>query len=319
MKKHYLPIASVFMKSHRRSGEKTNFFAKLQKYIDVTPSNENIKKFIAAHGEIKATSETKCSTIRETDKINIGDEIVFFTWAGQPRRMAQIEINGKVESVGRIELGSALCIAKKAVFINPNDKTVIINCNKLTDLTELYKDEGLSEQDFWDWFSEPFNGFQYIFKKKLENHQRDAVLYYPVYAIALQKLFENPAVKKEVTNTPLRFDFAKWQLTKANYAKGKFIIDENKEQIENIAIDFLQEMHKKGAAQMFWQIAFEMEKHFQEVLNTIKVKNPNVYKTITLKGYSANEIFRFKEKFKFVKDEDLANAFDEIKNKVFFN
>lgn len=315
MKKHYLPIASVFMKSHRRSGEKTDFFAKLQKYIDVTP---NINKFIAAHGEIQATNETKCSTIRETDKINIGDEIVFFTWAGQSYRKAEVEIDGKTESIGRIELGSAICIAKKTVFVNPNDKTVRIN-GKLVNLTELYKDEGLSEQDFWDWFSAPFTGFQYIFKKKFETHQRDAILYFPVYALVLTKLFANPIVAKEVTNTHLRIEFVKSQLTKAAYAKSNLIIDETREAIDKISDAFLEKTHKNGLVQTFFQIAFEMEYHYQEFRNTLRVKKPEVFKPKDFPCYSADEIFRFKEKFKFAKDENLAYFYNEIKKSCVFS
>ena len=158
IKTYRIGISRTFPEKHPRAGEETSFSGKIQCGL----CNSNCEFCSRVH---PAYRNKKLHTIRANyplwkkriDDVNAGKAVlVLFEWTGKPYRSKQRELFrfDKDSGIGVQKLlnsGGVWLLGKP-----DSDKW-----NKVIGINELSRNDGLSEQDFRDWFkdydlSEPF-------------------------------------------------------------------------------------------------------------------------------------------------------------------
>ena len=152
-------------------------------------------------------------------------------------------------------------------------------------------------------------------KAKLHLHEQEALIMLPVFSILLldtlplaEGFFKSFSPKKE--------QVYKAALIKAKFIREKAITENTREVIETIAEQLKPLIHKDGLQPLIWTYVFEFERYFEDLRRIFLVKSNGLQ--TKLPTWSANEIYSFKKKFKFVEDEKLSNKFYEIKKSLEF-
>lgn len=126
MKKHVIIVSSKFLKAHPRAGEETGF---PQKVIDGT--------------KIHTLRMNYPYWKKKIDEVNAGiAELHVRTWSGKPF----VEPQKEVKIFGKGEVGIQKCTVSgkgEAVWFE----------NEGLFLKDIEKNDGLSYEDFWSWFT----------------------------------------------------------------------------------------------------------------------------------------------------------------------
>jgi len=153
MKTHRKPLSRYFPATHPRKGEPTFFVEKLIKSLSTFESvsdfdflyNLGQKLGYEYHGMLEYEIESqfpKAHTIRQGNKVKVGDFIQFYVWSGRPYHSKQIVIAQPIEV--------------KKVWDFEVDLSCVYSINgKYTDEQTDYNvalNDGLSESDFQFWF-----------------------------------------------------------------------------------------------------------------------------------------------------------------------
>lgn len=155
LKTYRLSISSVFPATHTRKGEETQFYSKIKNAVENRIGMNTYDK----NGDEVFVSEKKFHTCRASydlwkkriDEVNAGKAIlVVFEWVGVPYRSKQRALftfgNNSGIGIQHLEFRKD---RDRAVFWN---HPLINGVDKNTELSNLAHNDGLSLQDFKDWF-----------------------------------------------------------------------------------------------------------------------------------------------------------------------
>lgn len=154
MKTYVLTVSRTFPKTHKKAGESTQFIEKIIENgnIDLRIPN-NSAEFL---NWTRRNYEPKIHTIRSNyplwDKrikeVQDGKAVLSLRyWSGKPYNSKQVEF-------ARLDKDSGVGI-QDLIFLNRNilDPIIAINSNCLElDITDLCKNDGLTPDDFMEWF-----------------------------------------------------------------------------------------------------------------------------------------------------------------------
>ena len=142
-------LSRFYMKGHPKAGEPTFFVEKFLNSMNLPYPSEYFWTFVAGTGneEIFNTELLKGHTIRMGRHFMPVDELTLAVWSGVPYRSKQIKLwTGDIRAVD-IEI---VVLAKDYIsFIEADKDTPPI------DVFKLATNDGLSPQDFIDWFKLP--------------------------------------------------------------------------------------------------------------------------------------------------------------------
>lgn len=163
-------FSTVFPAHHKRRGEPTYFVEKIISGLvrnDVPGYGTETVKALRDLGvlDIKKAleAEPKGHTIRAGHRYSPGDFMVMKIWSGKPYRSKQITLGPPVEIVNtwdiRLELvdcvyhDGAKEIKDKMKFFIASTDFFLSN-----DEQKIARNDGLTHQDWLDWFPKPFEG-----------------------------------------------------------------------------------------------------------------------------------------------------------------
>ena len=175
-KTYVLIISEYFPAKHPRAGQPTGFEEKIKNALDSADQNMSCMeckekwwgdcKTCAAGGHFPRKEE-KLHTIRENyelwkrriDEVNTGNAVLSVRkWSGKPRQSKQVELFrfDKDSGIGVQKL-QWICARIETAIISPsiNDNCMfeaIAPGESLYNTREICRNDGLSEQDFRDWF-----------------------------------------------------------------------------------------------------------------------------------------------------------------------
>jgi hypothetical protein len=146
MKTHVLTVSRVFPVTHKRKGEETYFINKIEVALNI---NQDTNLPFPCY-------EPKLHTIRANydfwkkriDEVNEGIAILSVRyWTGKPYHTKQVKICQFDK-----DSGIGIQMLDWTIDHSFNNRPIIFEKNKVLYFNELSKNDGLSREDFQDWF-----------------------------------------------------------------------------------------------------------------------------------------------------------------------
>lgn len=134
-----ITFSRIFPIKHPRKGEPTYFVEKIWRGL-----NDNFFKLDSFYDVIEHNSElfeSKCHTIRSGNRWKAGDWFSPRVWSGKPYQSKQIQFAPDLQ-------------VKKVFEFEYYGLTTLVNGNPINSLifNELAKNDGLTSEDFINWF-----------------------------------------------------------------------------------------------------------------------------------------------------------------------
>lgn len=150
-----MTFSMVFPSYHPKAGEPTRFIEKI--YASLADNVEGFKIPNSANDywdwhEYYNCTKPKHHTIRAGQRWKVGDKFSPRVWSGKPYQSKQIIIAPDIEVKKVWDVRIDLADQYESIFLiddNGDEKDV--------DSSIIAKNDGLTEQDFYDWFDTPKN------------------------------------------------------------------------------------------------------------------------------------------------------------------
>lgn len=165
-------ISRVFPATHPRRGEETHFMSKILLNFDQVVVQDGEDQFPSKPGYTSKYAaaivkdmgfEPKITTIRENydlwsrraEKINRGEAVLSLRqWSGSPYRSKQVEFM-RLEKIGVQKVS----IQRIPIESGAKQKFMSIVAGGITvPMPIVAKNDGLREEDFWNWFKKDMEG-----------------------------------------------------------------------------------------------------------------------------------------------------------------